>query len=146
MYRKGFESLRFLLHATTKLVSLITLVTIIATAPHAQSASIRGKILDPLGNPIAQAKVTLIQEGRDDKSLSDSTSASDGTYQLESPASGRNAVCVEATGFDSQTSDFVYVGSNKSADIDINLRVGTLSQQIVVSSTGTPTLETQVGP
>ena len=145
MFPKGFHRLRFLLQATTTLVSLLALATIIATAAHAQSASIRGKILDPLGNPIAQAKVTLIQEAREDKSLADSTTTADGTYQLVAPGSGRYAVRVEAAGFDSQTSEFVYVGASKSADIDINLRVGTLSQQIVVSSTGTPTLETQVG-
>jgi vitamin B12 transporter len=145
MFHKGFHRLRFLLHTTTKLVSLVALATIIATTAQAQSANIRGKILDPLGNPVAQAKATLIQEGREDKTLADSTSAADGTYQLQAPGSGRYAVRVEASGFDSQTSEFVYIGSNKSADIDVNLRIGTLSQQIVVSSTGTPTLETQIG-
>ena len=89
MYRKGFHHLRFLLHATTKAVSLIAIATTIATTAQAQSANIRGKILDPLGNPIAQAKVTLIQEGREGKTLADSTSAADGTYQLQSTESGR---------------------------------------------------------
>ena len=145
MFRKGLHRLRFLLNTTTKLVSLVAIATIIATTAQAQSANVRGKILDPLGNPVAQAKVTLVLEGREDKSLADSTSAADGTYQLQAPGSGRYAVRVEATGFDSQTSEFVYIGSNNSAGIDVNLRVGTLSQQIVVSSTGTPTLETQVG-
>ena len=145
MFPKGFHRLRFLLQATTTLVSLLALATIIATTAQAQSTNIRGKVLDPLGNPVAQAKVTLIQEAREDKSLADSTTTADGTYQLVAPGSGRYAVRVEAAGFDSQTSEFVYVGASKSADIDVNLRMGTLSQQIVVSSTGTPTLETQVG-
>src|SRR5271167_2583585 len=99
MFYKGFHRLRYLLHTTTKLVSLVALATIIATTAQAQSANIRGKILDPLGNPVAQAKATLIQEGREDKTLADSTSAADGTYQLQAPGSGRYAVRVEASGF-----------------------------------------------
>src|SRR5215475_4722549 len=128
-----------------RFIVLIALTTALATTTQAQSANIRGKILDPLGNPVAQAKVTLIQEGHEDKSLADSTSSADGTYQLQTPSGGRYAVHVEATGFDPQTSEFVYVGSNKSAGIDVNLRIGTLSEQIVVSSTGSPVPETQIG-
>lgn len=145
MFRKGFHRLRFSFRSALQLFLLVALAAASASIVHGQSANIRGKILDPLGSPVAQAKVTLIQEGREEKALADSTSAADGTYQLQSPTSGRYAVRVEAAGFDTQISEFLYVSSNKSADIDVNLRVGTLSQQIVVSSTGTPTLDTQVG-
>src|SRR5215475_413605 len=93
-----FSAIRF--------ISLIAFAAALATTAQAQSASIRGKILDPLGNPVAQAKVTLIQEGREDKTLADSTSSPDGAYQLQTSSGGRYAVHVEATGFDSQTSDF----------------------------------------
>src|SRR5579871_2858165 len=124
MFRKGFESLRFSLRSLFQLILLIALTAASVSVAQAQSANIHGKILDPLGNPISQAKVTLVQEGREDKTLADSTSATDGTYQRQLPASGRYAVRVEAPSFDSQTSDFVYVGSSKSAEIDVNLRVG----------------------
>ena len=131
--------LRFLFH-------FILLVSF-ASASRAQSGSLHGKILDPLGNPVPQAKVVLVQEGqgREDKSIADTQSATDGTYSLNVPVSGRYAVRVEAAGFDPQTSQFIFVSANKSADIDVSLRIGILAEQVIVSATGTPILETQLG-
>ena len=149
MFRKRLHRLRFrfAFHATTQTRSHSShSPPCIATTAQAQSANIRGKILDPLGNPVAQAKVTLVQEGREDKSLADSTSTADGTY------STRTRPTAVATPFASKPPASIpkppnsfTSASNKSADIDVNLRIGTLTQQIVVSATGTPTLETQVG-
>jgi iron complex outermembrane receptor protein/vitamin B12 transporter len=131
----------FLFHVALSLAFLIAF----ASPSHAQTASLRGKILDPLGNPVQQAKVVLLQESHENESIADSQSDSDGAYVLNLPASGRYAVRVEATGFDQQTSQFIFVPANKTADIDVSLRVGTLSEQVVVSATGTPVPETQLG-
>src|ERR1700743_1121970 len=145
MFPKRSHRLRFSLHSSVRLVFFVLLAIASFSIVRAQSAGIHGKILDPLGTPVASAKVVLIQEGREDKTLADGTSSADGAYQLPTPAGGRFAVRVEAPGFDPQTSEFVYVGANKSADIDVGLRIGTLSQQIVVSATGSPVPETQIG-
>jgi vitamin B12 transporter len=147
MFRKRLHRFRFRFsfRRSIQLMFLIAFAVATASTSHAQSANIRGKILDPLGNPVAQAKITLIHEGREDKTLADTTSAADGTYSLATPDSGRYAVRVEAPGFDPQTSAFTYISASKSADIDVSLRIGTLSQQIVVSATGSPILETQIG-
>jgi vitamin B12 transporter len=149
MFPQRLHRLRFSLRSSIQLILLIVFASAFSSVPtstaQAQSANIRGKILDPLGNPMAQAKVSLIQKTREDKTLADSTSAADGSYHLDAPNSGRYAVRVEALGFDPQTSGFIYVGANKSADIDVSLRIGTLSEQIIVSATGTPVLETQLG-
>lgn len=147
MFRKGFQHLRIRISFRSPLhfILLIAMTAGSASIAQAQSATIRGKILDPLGNPVAQAKVILVREGHEDASVADSTSGLDGTYALAAPDGGRYAVRVKATGFDSSASAFLYVGANKSATLDVSLRVGTLSQQVVVSSTGTPTLETQIG-
>jgi vitamin B12 transporter len=132
---------RILLRFALSIAFLISFVS----ASRAQSGSVHGKILDPLGNPIPQAKVVLLLEGREDKSIADAQSDADGAYVLNVPASGRYAVRAEATGFDSQTSQFIFVSANKTADIDVSLRIGTLSEQVVVSATGTPVSETQLG-
>src|SRR5579862_4689398 len=78
MFRKRSQHLRSLLHVATKFILFLSFVATLATTAQAQSVTIHGRILDPLGNPVAQAKVTLIQEGREDKSLADSTSSPDG--------------------------------------------------------------------
>jgi vitamin B12 transporter len=147
MFRKRLRRLRFRFsfHASIQIILLIAFAAATVSTSHAQSANIRGKILDPLGSPVASAKVTLVREGHEDTPVAGTTSIADGTYSLAAPDSGRYAVRVEAPGFDLQTSAFIYIASNKSADIDVSLRIGTLSQQIVVSATGTPTLETQIG-
>jgi vitamin B12 transporter len=147
MFRKRLHRLRFRFsfRRSIQLMLLIAFAAATASTSHAQSANIRGKILDPLGSPVASAKVVLIREGHEDTSVADTTSSADGTYSLATPDAGRYAVRVEAPGFDPQISAFTYISSNKSADIDVSLRIGTLSQQIVVSATGSPTLETQIG-
>ncbi|HUE42147.1 MAG TPA: TonB-dependent receptor [Candidatus Sulfotelmatobacter sp.] len=147
MFRKRLHRLRFRfsLRSSIQLILLIAFAAAAASITHAQSANIRGKILDPLASPVAQAKVVAVRESHEDTPIANTTSAADGTYSLATPDSGRYAVRVEAAGFDPQTSAFVYISSNKTADIDVSLRIGTLSQQVVVSATGTPTLETQIG-
>ena len=147
MFRKGFRHLRsrFSLRGLIPFILLIAMAVASPPVAHTQSANIHGTVSDPLGNPIAQAKVVLIREGHQDAPLAGTNSNSDGTYMLVIPSNGRYAVRVEATGFDPATSAFIYVGVNKTADLDVSLRVGTLAEQVVVSSTGTPTLETQIG-
>ena len=142
----GFRvSFPALLKSSIQLILLFALVVSVASAADPQPVIIHGTVTDPLGNPLAQAKVVLVREGHEDTSLADTNSASDGTYSLAAPDSGRYAVRVEATGFDPAMSAFIYIGANKSADLDVSLRVGTLTEQVVVSATGTPTLDSQLG-
>src|SRR5579862_7698766 len=106
MFRKGFRHLRsrFSLGGLIPFILLIAMAVASASIAHAQSANIHGTVSDPLGNPIAQAKVVLIREGRQDAPLAGTNSNSDGTYMLVIPSNGRYAVRVEATGFDPATS------------------------------------------
>jgi vitamin B12 transporter len=155
MFRKRSQRLgsRIALRASTlspirKLIQITLIIAFAAASASvasAQSATIRGIVTDPLGNPVAQAKVVLVREAHEDTPPATVNSGSDGSYQLQAPDAGRYAVRVEASGFDPATSAFIYVGANKAADLDVSLRVGTLTQQVVVSSTGTPTLEAQIG-
>src|SRR5580704_1569916 len=128
MFRKGFHRLRFSLRTFIQLIPLIALIAASSSIAQAQSATIHGTVSDPLGNPVAQAKVILLREGHEDTPLANTNSASDGSYSLAAPDTGRYAVRVEATGFDSATSAFVYAGANKSVDLDVSLRVGTLTE------------------
>lgn len=127
----------------TRFLFRLTFVLILfAFSTKAQSGTVHGKIYDPLGNPVAQAKVVLVQG---DKDLTDALSDMDGSFALKVPASGRYAVRVQASSFETQTSPSVFVGMGKNVDLDLTLRIGSLSQEIVVSATGTPVPETQLG-
>src|SRR5882757_4980362 len=70
MFRKGFYRFQFTLHSSIQLILVIAFASAVACTTQAQSANLRGRILDPLGSPVAQAKVVLVREGADDKSSS----------------------------------------------------------------------------
>lgn len=110
----------------------------------AQSKSVlRGKVTDPLGQSVPNAKVVVSQ---DNKEVAHSTSNAEGTFEVTVPGGGRYDVQVEAQGFSSATVSSVFVGSGQTTDIiPVNLSIGPLTEQIVVSATGTATPDTQVG-
>jgi vitamin B12 transporter len=115
-----------------------------AVAVFAEPAgSLRGKITDPLGNPVPNAKVVLLDESNTE--IAKSVSAADGFYSLDAPSTGRYNVRVEAAGFTTQNFSSVFIEPGKTADLSVSLSIGPLSQQIVVSATGTATPDTQVG-
>jgi vitamin B12 transporter len=114
-----------------------------AAASHAQStATLRGTVVDPLGSRVPNAKIVLLQ---DNKEIVNGKSDAEGAFSLAAPKEGRYSLRVEATGFATQTVP-VDVGKNgKSEEVAVTLSIGPLTQQIVVSATGIPTPETQVG-
>jgi len=110
----------------------------------AQSQNIvRGKIGDPLGKSVPNAKVVVSQDG---KELGHASSDSEGAFEISVPDGGRYDIRIEAAGFTTATVSSVYVPAGKSSDIvAVSLAIGPLTQNIVVSATGTATPDTQVG-
>ena len=117
-------------------VTAIFLLTIFSTVLVAQtgSASIRGIVADPKGEPVAGATVTLSNAQRNfsrTQSTNDQgaylfTAIPPGTYQLE----------VEATGFKRSSLSDVEALVETHKDIDIRLEVGAISETVNVT-TGT---------
>jgi len=105
------------------------------------TGSIRGVITDPLGAVIAEATVDLIQGNKQATTTTDRQ----GVYRFTAVPSGRYTVRAHAIGFAQQQSEVVYVGAGNEATVDLVLKVGSVSQQIVVSATGTKTPESKVG-
>jgi vitamin B12 transporter len=133
-----------LLFDRVRLLSCWTIaVMLFAASSHAQSTtSLHGKVVDQLGNRIPEAKLVLLQN---DKTMVDGKSDAEGAFSLAVQQEGRYSLRVEATGFAPQTIP-VDVGKNgKTEELTLTLSIGPLAQQIVVSATGIPTPETQVG-
>jgi vitamin B12 transporter len=125
------------------ILSWMLLAMLFAVALHAQSSgSLHGRVVDPLGNPIPDAKLVLLQK---DREVVDGTSDADGSFDLAVPASGLYTPRVEATGFATQNLAPIFVAAGKSEELTVSLRIGSLPQQVVVSATGTPVPEAQVG-
>src|ERR1700691_5194627 len=110
---------------------------------HAQSTTtLHGKIVDQLGSRVPGAKIVLLE---DDKSILDAKSDGQGSFSLAVPKEGRYSLRVEATGFATQTIPVDIGKDGKTEELTATLSIGPLAQQVVVSATGIPTPETQVG-
>src|SRR5262249_1514346 len=107
----------------------------------ADSGSIRGVITDPAGALIRGATVELRRgDSRAATVITDAT----GSYRFSGVAPGRYTVRAAAPGFAPQQSRPVYAGG-KPVDVDLALTIGAVTQQLVVSATGTGTPESRVG-
>ena len=122
----------------------VLLVFVFVFPTLAQSQNIlRGKVTDPLGQPVANAKVVVRQDANE---IVHADSTGDGTFELSVPNPGRYDVEVEAQGFAAQTVSSVFVAAGKTSEIPtVALSIGPLSQSVVVSATGTAIPVTQVG-
>jgi vitamin B12 transporter len=108
----------------------------------AEGGSIHGTVTDPLGAVVSGAQVELLRQG---KQVSVTTTDSEGKYRFLPLPPGRYQVRTTAPSFATQQSDAIYVGSSSNAAVDLTLKVGSVSQQVVVSATGTNLPETQTG-
>ncbi len=108
----------------------------------ADSGILRGTVTDPLAAVVEGAKVELLHNG---KQVNSATSGADGRFEFSALAPGHYQVRAAAPTFATQTSPSIYVGSGNSAEINLTLGLGAISQQIVVSSTGTEVPVSQVG-
>jgi vitamin B12 transporter len=108
----------------------------------AEQGSLRGSVRDPLGAVVASARVELLSGATVVK-----TTATDGVgnYVFDVPANGRYRVRAVAPTFQSATSETVYVAKSTKAELDITLATQTLTQQVSVTASATPTPIAQIG-
>jgi len=75
--------------------ALLLLLFGIPTVAQSQSV-LRGHINDPVGRSVSNAKVVVLQDG---KEIAHSMSTADGAFELNVPQGGRYDLRVEAEGF-----------------------------------------------
>jgi vitamin B12 transporter len=125
-------------------IALTTIALVLfASSSRAQSTpNLRGKVVDQLGSRVPDAKVILLEDG---KEIVTGKSDGQGSFSLVAPKEGRYSLRVDATGFAAQTIP-VDVGKNgKTEELTVTLTIGPLAQHIVVSATGYAIPEAQVG-
>ncbi len=135
-------------HATRWLIAgCLVLVSTGFSASSAQAAedhtaAVAGRVLDPLGGAIANAKVTLLRDG---EPVTDASCDASGHFALTATDAGRYRVHVEAQGFASKDTDPVFVAVGEQVALDVTLAIGPLVQQVIVTAAATALPESQVG-
>jgi vitamin B12 transporter len=122
-------------------LSLVALALLCASAPALHAVSVHGTVTDPLGYPIANATVGLVQNG--DVLLSARTGP-DGGYAMVSPSSGRFYVLASGISFRQLQTQSFYGGRFDNVEQNVILEPETVRQSVVVTATGTPQPQAQV--
>ena len=104
------------------------------------TAAITGKVTDPSGAAVVNAKVTATDVDRGTQWSS--TSNSDGAFNIPRVPIGTYNVKVEQQGFTTMTQSHIALEMNQVARLDFTLQVGSLSQTVEVTASE-PLLETQ---
>jgi vitamin B12 transporter len=125
------------------LLSWVILQVFFALAAQAQStAKLAGKVVDPVGSRVPNAKVVLLQGG---KEIVKGKSDAEGSFALTAPKGGHYSLEVDAAGFAPQTVPAIFLTVGKTEELTVAVNIGPLAQRIVVSATGIPISEAQVG-
>ncbi len=106
------------------------------------TGAVRGTVIDPLGAGVPNARVTLF---RNETPAGDTQTDREGSFEFSTAIAGRYHVRVEAKGFAAQDSTAEFLSTGATVTLEVVLQVGSLQQQIVVSDTGTPLPESEVG-
>jgi vitamin B12 transporter len=111
--------------------------------PAAQAqAQLAGTVVDTLGARLAGATVTVLREGQ---KVQGRQSGSDGTFSFSSLAPDRYQVQASMPGFQSKTSEAVFVGQGGRVSLEIALEIGPLQQDVVVTAGATEQLQARTG-
>jgi iron complex outermembrane receptor protein/vitamin B12 transporter len=105
-------------------------------------AVLSGTIVDTLGARLAGATVTLLREGQ---KVQDGKSDSDGTFSFTGVAPDRYQVQASLPGFQSKTSEAVFLGQRGRIVIEVTLEIGPLQQDVVVTAGATEQLQSRTG-
>src|SRR5260370_17330887 len=94
------------------------------------AAAVAGRVLDPLGGAIANAKVTLMRDGQP---VTDARSDALGHFALTSTDAGRYRVHVEPQGFASKATDPIFVALGDRGGPDLTLPIRPLPHHVPLS-------------
>lgn len=100
------------------------------------SAGLHGKLLGPTGAAISGAHVVITNIATG--STSDTVSGVDGSYDLTGLASGTYSLSCTLVGFADFTQSRVELKSGQSLSLPIQMRVGAVSQAVMVTAQGSP--------
>lgn len=121
------------------LLLLLTIAVCTASAQIGGSGAIQGRITDPDGAVVPNATVTATNVATGVALTRKATSAGD--YLISPLPPGEYSVTVAAEGFSLLKQEHVIVNATRSTGLDVRLKVGSQTQQVLVTS-APPVLDT----
>jgi len=115
-------------------------------APGAQAqyrAGIQGTVLDPQGAAVQGATVTVISN--ETGVSKQATTDANGVYTVPALGPGKYRVIIEKQGFKKKTLEDVQVAAEQMNSVNVTLEVGAVTEQVTVSASELPLLETSTG-
>jgi iron complex outermembrane receptor protein/vitamin B12 transporter len=118
-------------------------LTIAPVFPSAQTQpGLAGTVVDTLGARLAGATVTLLRDGQ---KIQDGKSDNEGAFSFSGLSPDRYQVQASMPGFQSKTSEAVFVGEGGRIIIEVALEIGPLQQDVVVTAGATEQLQARTG-
>ena len=105
-------------------------------------AVLSGTVVDSLGARLDGAAVALLQDGQ---KTQEGKSGSDGTFSFTGLTPARYQVQASMPGFQSKTSEAVFLGQSGRIVIEVALEIGPLQQDVVVTAGATEQLQSRTG-
>jgi vitamin B12 transporter len=137
LIRKSSAAIR-----AVRLIGISLLFLTVSALAADEHGYLRGTVSDPLGASVAGAKVELLNG---DSIVKTTTTDSVGQYTFALSESARYRIRAVAATFGITTSDSIYVTNSEKAELNITLATPTLTQQISVTASATPTPIAQIG-
>ena len=105
------------------------------------AAAVQGTVVDTSGATVPGAQVTLTNQATGVSQIA--TTSAEGFYKFASLPPGSYTVKVEAKGFEAQTISDVDVSAELVRGLDVQLKLGSVSQSVEVNASQSPTLQSE---
>ena len=123
-------------------LQVVVFLIISALAATAQTfTTLSGSVLDPSGAAVANAQVSIVNEGTG--AARSTTSGAFGTYEFSQVAAGSYTLTIEAAGFKQVIRQHVAVLVATPTRVDVTLQVGASAQQVVTVEGRVETVNTE---
>lgn len=113
---------------------LAFLILVVGLVVPARAVTVRGRVTNALGQPLAGARVQLIQLSGGPRNAADTISGFDGSYEILSDASGRflllTSPSMYAKQYAPQVGNPFYGGRNDLLQMDVALNAGEITPQL----------------
>ncbi|MEQ1692889.1 MAG: TonB-dependent receptor plug domain-containing protein, partial [Gemmatimonas sp.] len=129
-------------HHTLSALFLVIVINVGAAFAGADRGSITGTVVDPLGAAITGASVVLVHDGDE---VSHAATDGRGVFLFADVSLGRYQIRVVAPGFETRTTEAIFIAVGAHAAVDVMLPIGPLQQEVVVTASASALPQSQLG-